>query len=293
MEGAGGPPFPLSESSPPGFSDLRHSPSAALLRELSADAFDAVVHAWMSELPIGTEIVRYAWGVILAAFQAAAREEAFRVRPPETEPPGRPNPPAEPAGTPAAAAGPDIRAAPDAPQTPGWAALPEARRGAGKAASDRSGPEARAVLEAAYKAGREIDRLRGLLRFRPCSSGSGGPVYVARCSPDHYVLPGLAEHFTQRFGQCPWAVIDEKRGLVLAGEPGRGARLFPLVPDTSRDGGNPGDDGHPGDHGSSKDCYEVLWRNYHRSINNPDRNNPALQRQFMPRRYWKYLTEFQ
>ena len=38
---------------------------------------------------------------------------------------------------------------------------------------------------------------------------------------------------------------------------------------------------------------EDLWRLYHRSINNESRNNPGLQRQFMPSRYRKYLNEFE
>jgi probable DNA metabolism protein len=235
-----------------GFPEAWH---AALLYELSVEAFDALVHARMSELPIEAEMGRFAGKVISAARQGA-----------------------ELAG-----------AAPE--QNPRWAALPEARRGAEQAAVDRSDPDVRGVLEAAYKVRREIDRLRGLLRFRPCprrgvsggdNPGPGGPVYVARCSPDHYILPGLAEHFTRRFGECPWAVVDEKRNLILAREPGGEARLFPAH-----------SGGRSPDGGGLEDEVEDLWRNYHRSVNNPDRNNPALQRQFMPRRYWKYLPELQ
>jgi probable DNA metabolism protein len=37
--------------------------------------------------------------------------------------------------------------------------------------------------------------------------------------------------------------------------------------------------------------WEKLWQHYHKTINNESRNNPNLQRQFMPKRYWKYLTE--
>jgi probable DNA metabolism protein len=287
----GGLFFPVPEGSRPVFPALRRGPSAALLRELSANAFDAVVHAWMSELPIGAEIVRFALKVI-----SAARKEAFRGGPPETKPPRPPNPPAESAETPGAAAGPggpeDARAVPDAAQTPGWAALPEARRGAERAASGRGDPDTRAVLEAAYKTGRETDRLMGLLRFSPFPPGGGsipgGPVYVARCSPDHYVLPGLADHFTRRFGECPWAVIDEKRNLVLARIPGGEARIFPRTP-----GQGPAPRGPAPDSGYPLDSWEDLWRNYYLSINNPDRNNPGLRRQFMPRRYWKYLPEIQ
>jgi hypothetical protein len=241
---AGGPGFPAP--------DLRGGPSAALLFELSANAFDAVVHAWMSELPLKAEIIRFAGKVIAAARAAAARGEAGAV----------------------------------AVQSPGWAARPEARRGAENAAFDRGDPDVRAVLDAARKVERETDRLMGLLRFTPVNrrGGAGGPVYVARCSPDHYVLPGLAEYFTRRFGACPWAIIDEKRNLILAREGGGEARLFSAA-------GKAGLSGAFCPGGSGPDPFEELWRNYHTSINNPDRNNPVLQRQFMPRRYWKYLPE--
>ena len=44
--------------------------------------------------------------------------------------------------------------------------------------------------------------------------------------------------------------------------------------------------------GTSQDGeWENLWRNYHSTINNPGRSNPDLQKQFMPKRYWKYLPE--
>jgi probable DNA metabolism protein len=280
-------PAPACVSRP--FPDLRHSPSAVLLHELSAGAFDALVHAWMSELPIGVAMLRFAWNVI-----AAAREEARRSGSPDRETPlRRPVEPVKAAGT----------AGVSAVDGSGWAALPEARLGAERAAANRCDPDTRTVLEAAYKVRRETDRLMGLLRFSPCprkgvSGGEipatdipgpavppGGSVYIARCSPDHHILPGLAEHFTRRFGAYPWAVIDEKRNLILAGEPGGETRLFSL-------GAGPSEPGEPCSPGGSRDYIEDLWRNYHRSINNPDRNNPALQQQFIPRRYRKYLPEF-
>jgi probable DNA metabolism protein len=78
--------------------------------------------------------------------------------------------------------------------------------------SDRGDDDVRAVLSAAAKLTREIDRLRGLLRFRPDRAG----IYTARCAPDHFVLPALAGHFELRFGETPWAIIDEKRALAPA-----------------------------------------------------------------------------
>ena len=152
------------------------------------------------------------------------------------------------------------------------------RAAAAKAAFDRGDPDVLTVLRAAGKVLTEIHRLTGFLRFNPDSGG----VYIARCSPDYFILPALAEHFTRRFGDTPWAIIDEKRKLCLCRENGGPARLIALSssgPPTTTAGKN------------STDPWEELWKLYHRSVNNEGRKNPNLQRQFIPERYHKYLPE--
>lgn len=151
------------------------------------------------------------------------------------------------------------------------------REAAARLASDRGDPDVLAVLTAACKVLGEIHRMEGLLRF---SSGHDG-VYIAKCSPDHFILPALSEHFTIRFGETSWAIIDEKRGLCLSRINGGQARLAALssAPPLSTAGKEP------------ENYWEELWQQYHRSINNEDRKNPRLQRQFMPERYHKYLPE--
>jgi probable DNA metabolism protein len=149
------------------------------------------------------------------------------------------------------------------------------REDANRAATDRGDGDVLAVLKEASKVTREIHRLTGMLRFSPESGG----VYTARCAPDNFILPALAEHFTLRFGETPWAIIDEKRGLCLRKTTGSEAVLLPLsscLPFSEK---------------VSTDSWEELWRLYHKSINNESRKNPRLQRQFMPERYHKYLTE--
>jgi hypothetical protein len=149
----------------------------------------------------------------------------------------------------------------------------EGRLAAERIVSDRCDPDAGAVLETSWKVWKETDRLFGLLRFSPNSAG----VHSARCSPDHFVLPALADHFALRFGGgTPWAIIDERRGITLYCAAG-GAPLLTGEPLQNKV--------------SSPDPWEDLWRGYHQTINNESRSNPDLQRQFMPRRYWKYLPE--
>jgi probable DNA metabolism protein len=214
--------------------------NAGRLFELSANAFDAVVHAWMSELPLSGEIVRFGRKVLNTAAAAAGRKPGHCIDP---------------------------------------ALAPAERRAAERAASDRGDPDVRAVLAAAYKVWHEINRLQGLLRFFPDENG----VYIARCEPDHFVLPALGPHFRERFGETPWAIIEEKRRLCLYCN-GGGEPEFGGIGDGCSIAGN-----LPGGQGYGE--WENLWRHYHKTVNNESRNNPDLQRRFMPKRYWKYLTE--
>jgi probable DNA metabolism protein len=152
-----------------------------------------------------------------------------------------------------------------------------------RAATDRGDGNVLAVLKEAGKVTQEIHRLAGLLRFSPESDG----VYTARCAPDNFILPALAEHFTLRFGETPWAIIDEKRGLCLRKTNGSEAVLVPFSSCLSS---SPCLSGAAAEK-TETDSWEDLWRLYHKSINNESRKNPRLQRQFMPERYQKYLCE--
>lgn len=169
----------------------------------------------------------------------------------------------------------------------------EARRLAEQASEDRLDPDTEQVKLAAAKVMREFDRMRGILRFKPDSDNEtqyGGDsqadnCYTARCAPDHFVLPLLANHFWQRFGKQSWAIVDEKRKLVLSGDNGKEPVLRQLgVKEKVDESGT--------EQEQKSDEWEGLWKNYHSSINNEQRANPKLQKQFMPSRYRKYLTEF-
>jgi len=150
-------------------------------------------------------------------------------------------------------------------------------------ANDRGNDDTRTVLNAAGKVQFEIHRMYGLLRFFPGDEGE----YIARFAPDFLILPALGGYFTMRFGETPWVIIDEKRALIL-----------------SRLRSNSAEEGLPRrteiqildgplaeKSGTNADEWEDLWRHYHKTINNESRKNCDLQRQLMPKRYWKYLPE--
>jgi len=220
-------------------------PQSRRLYEFSIDAFCAIIHAKMSELPITAAITRFEHKVLAAADAVMG------------------------------ASGPLTRGEIEAAQ----------RQAADTAAADRGDSDVCTVLEAAYKVWHEIHRLMGLLRFCPNEDGA----YIAHCEPDYFVLPALWPHFRERFGETPWAIIDEKRRLCLR-----------YVTPDSRDSGdsleffnigkNPAFPKNPPS-GEWDTPWDTLWRLYHKTVNNESRHNPGLQRRFMPARYWKYLNE--
>jgi len=129
------------------------------------------------------------------------------------------------------------------------------------------------------KVGHEAHRMMGLLRFTPDKDG----VYIARCAPDYFILPALGEYFNERFGENSWEIIDEKRGLSMSRSPGEKPKLTLL--DTEKSSANKDN--------KTIDEWQELWKHYHKIINNESRDNPKVQKQFMPQRYWKYLPEIE
>ena len=170
----------------------------------------------------------------------------------------------------------------------------EARRLAEQARSDRLDPDTEQVQTAAFKVVREFDRLCGILRFNPETAAMNDSEsiqkqdrrYTARCAPDHFVLPLLADHFWQRFGKQSWAIIDEKRKLVLFSAKGKRPEMRRLNAKETALDNKAGPE-------QNKDEWGSLWKHYFRSINNEERANPQLQKQFLPSRYRKYLPELE
>lgn len=142
-------------------------------------------------------------------------------------------------------------------------------RAAGLLADER----VRTVHEAGRAVSRERHRFLGLLRF----SELGGVLY-APFEPEGDILPLVAGHFARRLGGERWIIHDTGRNMAAVFENGtwrvaafRTGGPLPL----------------PGKEREIRD----LWKRYFFSTAVQARKNPGLQRQFMPKKYWKYLPE--
>lgn len=142
-------------------------------------------------------------------------------------------------------------------------------RAAGLLADER----VRTVHEAGRAVSRERHRFLGLLRF----SELGGVLY-APFEPEGDLLPLVAGHFARRLGGERWIIHDTGRNMAAVFENGTW-RVAAF-----RTGG------HPPLPGKEREIRD-LWKRYFFSTALQTRKNAGLQRQFMPKKFWKYLPE--
>ncbi|MFP4457538.1 MAG: TIGR03915 family putative DNA repair protein [Clostridia bacterium] len=136
-----------------------------------------------------------------------------------------------------------------------------------------SHPDALPVKKLSYKVGFEKHRFLGLLRFSDYQD-----VLVAKYQPDNNITELLMTHFADRMSNFKFIIIDEARGI--AGVYNKKKWFIDndfnssFLPD------------------EIQDDFEILWKNYFNVTTIKSRINHKLQRQYLPKRYLKYLPEF-
>ncbi len=123
---------------------------------------------------------------------------------------------------------------------------------------------------------KEAHRYLGLTRFQELEDRT----LYARIEPDHYILPLIAPHFKQRLPRQTWLIHDLRRGkaAVFTG----GALLIAEITVEGEPILSP-----------AEFKIQGTWKGYVKHLTIEGRRNPKLQRQHIPLRYWKHLTEMQ
>jgi probable DNA metabolism protein len=135
------------------------------------------------------------------------------------------------------------------------------------------------------KVQREAERMRQFVRFQKTADD----YFFAAIKPIYNVLPMVANHFEDRFADQQWVIYDIKRKFALYYNLKKTEII--QIEDLQID------------FQTGKLHQELLaeeelyfqsgWKQYLRSISIKERKNLRLQRQFMPKRFWNYLTEKQ
>ncbi|MDR1459771.1 MAG: TIGR03915 family putative DNA repair protein [Bacteroidales bacterium] len=135
------------------------------------------------------------------------------------------------------------------------------------------------------KVGKEAEMVRQFVRFQETKD----KMYFASIKPLYNVLPLVANFFQERFADQQWIIYDIKRSYALYYDLTKteiayfddlkmnqlNGKLYPeLLAEEER-------------------YFQHTWKEYLQAITIKERKNPNLQRQHMPKRFWKYLTEKQ
>ncbi|MDK2945405.1 TIGR03915 family putative DNA repair protein [Geotoga petraea] len=124
----------------------------------------------------------------------------------------------------------------------------------------------------------ESHRFKGLIRFKELKNG----YFYSIIEPDHNILPIISHHFSNRLTYENFIIHDTKRSFAYVHD----NNIKDIVEIKNMDMNV--------DNFYSDDefIFQEAWKIYHKHLSIKERYNPKLQRNFMPKRYWKNLTEF-
>lgn len=142
------------------------------------------------------------------------------------------------------------------------------------------------IKEIAQKVAKEAEQLRQFVRFQETADG----IYFAPVSPRYDVLSLIVSHFQSRYAGQPWIIYDTNRNTGLYYD----TRSVVEVSFSQKDLSDLRLGVLDEEKLSSDEIFfQQMWKEYFKSTTIKERINLKLQRQHMPRRYWRYLTEMQ
>jgi len=117
---------------------------------------------------------------------------------------------------------------------------------------------------------------KGFVRFKELADKT----LYAKIEPEHNVLPLLTGHFRARLGGFNWVIHDARRGTAALYFSGK----LIYAPLTQR---------RALEFAGKEEEVQRLWRHFFRTAAIKERTNPKLQRQNVPLKYRRHLTEFE
>lgn len=123
---------------------------------------------------------------------------------------------------------------------------------------------------------RETHKLKGFIRFNAINN-----VLYSQISPEHDVLELLISHFSKRLKNEFWVIEDIKRKKAVFYNT-KESKVISTTLNINLDNLSIDDD---------KFDYENLWKKFIKSVTIKERKNLRCQRNFMPKKYWKYMCE--
>ncbi|WP_165170727.1 TIGR03915 family putative DNA repair protein [Adlercreutzia sp. ZJ242] len=154
----------------------------------------------------------------------------------------------------------------------------------GRALSDVTHPAVEPLFRIARAVDQECEHMRQFIRFEHLRSDEAD-VWFARCNPRDSVVPLVMGHFVERFSIQPFIIYDENHHLAGVFDGSTWYLVRTNDPATSLLE-------LPG-HAADEAAMQQAWKRFYRTVAVESRYNPELRRHFMPKRFWRNLTEMQ
>ncbi len=139
------------------------------------------------------------------------------------------------------------------------------------------------LTQTSQKVKKEAMRMLQFVRFQHTKDG----LYFCGIEPRYDVIPMAVEHFRKRFADQRWLLYDLKRNYGVLYDNGKLEEVEISHQEFSSLTGKVNENVLQ----EGEEFYQKLWKSYFQNINIKERKNLRLQRQHMPRRFWKYLPE--
>ena len=120
----------------------------------------------------------------------------------------------------------------------------------------------------------EAHKFKGFVRFKSIDNN----FLYCSIEPDNNILELIGDHFMKRFSNEYWIIHDISRNKAIIYDTNK-YEIIELLRDDCK---------NLLDH---KDEYSSLWKCYFKFTTIEERKNLRLQRQMMPKRYWKHIFE--
>lgn len=130
---------------------------------------------------------------------------------------------------------------------------------------------------------REAHRMFMFVRFQRTKAR----IFFAPIQPAYDIIPLIGNHFKKRFRNQHWVIYDTIRDYGLYYDLTNVQEIKLEQKKYSKSSGKI----NASLMEEKEEIYQILWKNYYESINISERKNLKVQMQFMPKRFWNYLTE--
>lgn len=132
------------------------------------------------------------------------------------------------------------------------------------------------VHDLSRSVGGEAHMFKGFVRF----SELADKTLYSKIEPEHNILPLITGHFRARLAAFSWIIHDARRGRAAFHRDG-GIIYAPITQQRALE------------FAGGEAQVQALWRHFFKTAAIKERTNPKLQRQNVPLKYRKHLTEFE